>query len=94
MPSNDRMVIANRLRDGLTVFLAADGTWVDAIEDGVVAGDNPTAEALLARAEASAARNVVVAPYLIRVSGADGGRRPVEWRESIRAFGPTVATGG
>ena len=94
MPSNDRMVIANRLRDGLTVFLAADGSWVDSIDDGVVAGDDPAADALLARAEASAASNIVVAPYLIRVSGGDAGRRPVDWRESIRAFGPTVATGG
>ncbi len=32
-----QMVIANALRDGLVVFLAADGRWVNAIADGAVA---------------------------------------------------------
>jgi hypothetical protein len=86
-----QMVIANRLRDGLTVFLAPGERWSEAISEGAVAQDATGAAALLAIAERHAAQNVVVGPYLIEVGGTD--RRPLAWREAIRAFGPTVETG-
>lgn len=94
MPTADKpqMVIANRLRDGLTVFLAAGDTWVESIADGVVARDAAAAARLLQAAEAEAARNVVIGPYLIAIAEEANGRRPLEWREAIRAFGPTVET--
>lgn len=90
MPDKLQMVIANRLRDGLTVFLAPGERWSEAIGEGMVARDASGAAALLAIAERQAAQNLVVGPYLIEV-GAD--RRPLAWREAIRAFGPTVETG-
>jgi hypothetical protein len=85
-----QMVIANRLRDGLTVFLAADGTWVQAIDQGAVATDAAQAARLLEAGAAAAARNIVVGPYLIATTEDAAGRRPLEWREAIRAFGPTA----
>jgi Protein of unknown function (DUF2849) len=93
MPDAVQMVIANRLRDGFTVFLAPGDVWVEAIADGAIAGTDEEAQALLARGELAAKRNIVVAPYLIPVIVTDGERRPKEWREAIRAFGPTVETG-
>lgn len=87
-----QMVIANRLRDGLTVFLATGDAWVESIAEGVVARDAAAAARLLQAAEAAAARNVVVGPYLIAIAEESTGRRPLEWREAIRAFGPTVET--
>jgi len=93
MPTEGQMVIANRLRDGFTVFRDADGGWAEAIGDGVLAATTADAAALLAAAEADARANLVVAPYLITVAETAAGRRPREWREAIRAFGPTVETG-
>lgn len=93
MAAAAQMVIANRLRDGFTVFLAADGGWSDGIAAGAVARTAEAAAALLQAAEDAARRNVVVGPYLIAIEETPAGRRPVEWREAIRAFGPTVETG-
>jgi hypothetical protein len=87
------MVIANRLRDGLTVFLTAGGTWVESIEHGAVARSDAEAAQLLETGELDAARNLVVAPYLIEIAEGGGERRPLAWREFIRAYGPTVRTG-
>lgn len=88
-----RMVIANRLRDGQTVFLAAGGQWVISIKRGLVVQADDEAARLLAVGEEAAARNVVIGPYLITVRLTDDGPVPLEWRESIRAFGPTVEGG-
>lgn len=87
---NAQVVIANRLRDGLTVFLAENNAWVEAIEDAAVAPSAERARELLAIGEAAAAANVVVGPYLIGVLEQPGRRTPIEWREAIRARGPTV----
>lgn len=94
MKTSDKpqMVIANRLRDGFTVFLGVGGAWVEAIDDGAVARDATQAAALLQEAEAAVKRNVVVGPSLIAIIEDGARRRPVEWREAIRAFGPTVET--
>jgi hypothetical protein len=87
------MVIANRLRDGLTVFLGPDGAWVTAIAQGQVARTEAQAASLLGAGADAAVRNVVVNPYLIVVVEGAEGRRPRDWREAIRAFGPTVDPG-
>lgn len=87
-----QMVLANRLADGRVVFLAGDGGWVEDIAGGAVATDPDAAAGLLATARAAEARNVVVEPDLIGVQLVAGQRRPVAWREAIRATGPTVRT--
>jgi hypothetical protein len=89
---NAQVVIANRLRDGITVFLAEDNAWVEAIDDAAVARSAERGRELLAIGEVAAAANVVVGPYLIDVLDQLGRRTPVEWREVIRARGPTVET--
>lgn len=86
-------VTANRLSDGLVVFLAADGGWSTGIGDAAVAPGGPEADALLARAEADADRAVVVGPYLIALEDAET-RTPAVYRERIRAFGPSVPVPG
>jgi hypothetical protein len=92
MPEKTQMIIANRLRDGFTVFLADGDRWVEGIEAGRLATSDAEAGVLLAAAQAAARRNEVVAPYLIDVTAGPAGRRPLAWREAIRAFGPTVET--
>ncbi|MDH5316571.1 MAG: DUF2849 domain-containing protein [Gemmatimonadota bacterium] len=86
------MVLANRLSDGRVVFLAAGGGWVEDIASGAVAGDPGAAGRLLAEAQLAESRNVVVEPYLIGIRHVAGQRQPIEWREVIRAAGPTVRT--
>ena len=92
MDTMGQMVLANWLTDGRVVFLAADGSWVDDIAAGAFSTEPGTAERLLAVALDAEARNLVVEPYLIGVRDAAGQRRPVDWREAIRASGPTIRT--
>ena len=86
------MIIANRLVDGLTVFLRDRQRWTDAIEDGVVIDDDADTEQLLSLAKIDEKNCIVIDPYLIEVTIEDGQPRPSVYREAIRAFGPTVRT--
>ena len=87
-----QMIIANRLRDGLVVFLAADETWELAIAAGTVIAEDAEAARLLAVAKRHESECRVIDPVLIDVEIKDGKPRPTAIREAIRAFGPTVRT--
>src|SRR5215831_9491688 len=87
-----QMIIANRLIDGAVVFLDAGETWTTAIAAGVVIDDEAEAQRLHAVAKRLEARCEVIDPLLIQVKVESGTVRPVEIREVIRAFGPTVRT--
>jgi hypothetical protein len=84
------MIIANRLTDGLVVFLTEGHDWTTDIAAGAVAENAADAEALLAGAKRAEETNLVVDPYLIPIEFSDGERRPTEYREFIRASGPSV----
>ncbi len=85
----DKIVTANRLDDGLVVYLNGAG-WSERIEDARIAGDDAAADGLLAEAEGPGQEIRVVGPYLIEVALEGAGPRPVSYREAIRAKGPTV----
>jgi hypothetical protein len=79
---------ANRLVDGIVVFLDDAGQWTDRLEHAAVARDKRAAEILLERARAEAFS--VVDPFLVAVTEDDDGRiEPVSLREKIRASGLT-----
>jgi hypothetical protein len=84
-----KIVIANRLRDGRVVYLGAQG-WTAEIAAARIAEREDAAETLLAHAKQSIGRCEIVDPYLIEVVVRDGVLSPVDWRERIRALGPTV----
>lgn len=89
----DRIVTANRLDDGLVVYLngASGGAgWSERIDDARVARAEEDAAALLAQAEGPGQAVRVVDPYLIEVTREGAVPRPVSRREAIRAQGPTV----
>ncbi len=87
-----QMIIANRLEDGLTVFLADGRRWVERIDDGVLIEADAEGDRLLSLAKTDEDNCIVIDPYLIEVTS-DGGRlRPAVYREEIRAFGPSVRT--
>lgn len=88
-----KVITANRLADGLVVFLDAKGGWpLDLGQARILADDEE-----LAGAEAYAKRQhderIVVEPYAIDVELVDGRPVPTRLRERIRALGPTVAYG-
>jgi len=82
-------VTANRLADGRVVFLTEAGGWSTALAAARAVGEDGAA-ALLAAAEADAARALVVAPYLIRLDEGPDGPVAADFRERIRAEGPTI----
>jgi hypothetical protein len=85
-----QVVTANRLEDGIVVYLGDHGTWSERIDEGRLARSGDEAGLLMAGAERSAGEGKVVAPYLIEVSVEGGLIRPVRFREVIRARGPSV----
>jgi hypothetical protein len=86
-----QMVTANRLQDGLVVYLTQGGDWADQFTSGAVLPDQPAAEAALATADRAVKDRVIVGPYLIDVLVDGGAVKPTSTRERIRADrGPTI----
>lgn len=86
-----KIVTANRLDDGLVVYLAADDSWSEVLNDAARAATEGEAAALMEAAQAAVARRRVIGPYLMAVAAADGAIHPVGTREIIRASrGPTI----
>lgn len=79
---------ANRLVDGIVVWLDDAGQWTDRLELAAVARDPRASEILLERARAEAFG--VIEPYLVAVSeDEEGVLEPLSLRERIRASGLT-----
>lgn len=79
---------ANRLSDGVVVYLDGKGRWRPRLQDAAVARDPQAAEALLQRAQAIAWG--IVEPFLVAVvEDDDGVLEPLSLREKIRASGLT-----
>ena len=85
-----QIVTANRLGDGVVVYLAAGGAWSERVEEARVTQAEEEAAELLAFAESPEQGIVVVGPYLMEVAAETGAPRPLSNREVIRARGPTV----
>jgi hypothetical protein len=79
---------ANRLSDGVVVFLDDAGQWTPRLDRGAIARDKRGAEILLERAKTESAS--VVDPFLVAVAEDDDGTlTPLSLREKIRASGLT-----
>ena len=79
---------ANRLVDGVVVFLDDAGQWTDRLDRAAVSHDGRSAEILLERARAEGFG--VIDPFLVAVTEEEDGRiEPVSLREKIRASGLT-----
>jgi Protein of unknown function (DUF2849) len=86
-----KAVTANRLADGLVVYLTDGGQWSEQIDAARVADGKDAAALMLADAERDVANCRVVSAYLIDVARVPGGAlRPSTYREQIRAFGPSI----
>ena len=84
------IITANRLGDGVVVFLDFEGAWSESIAEAVVAQSPDEVRALEDRGAHDAAHNLVVEPYLIEVREVAGQIEPIRQRERVRAGGPTI----
>lgn len=85
-----QIVTANRLRDGLVVFLNRSGDWSERIDDATLALEPEAASALEARAKADENATLVTGAYLLDAERRDGRIRAAHIRERMRTLGPTV----
>ena len=87
-----QVMTANRLSDGVVVYLDARDRWVEGLASALVARTETAADGLLARAELAVRERLVVGPYLFAVEPSGTDIRPIGQREHIRSLGPTVGT--
>ena len=85
-----QVMTANRLRDGIAVFLTRAGTWSEKIDEATLALEPQAAAALELRAKQDELATVVTGGYLIDAERRDGRIRASRIRERMRTLGPTV----
>ncbi|HUI21547.1 MAG TPA: DUF2849 domain-containing protein [Methylocella sp.] len=84
------VISANRLADGIVVYVGRDGSWSERLNDAKLYRGKEEAQAGLLLGQNDAKRNLVVEPCVVEVTEEEGGLRAVTLRESIRARGPTI----
>jgi len=90
MPS---VITANRLTDGVVVYLAPGGAWTEDIEEANRAETDDDVKALEAEAEAAVRERIVVGVYPMPIALKDDGTvDPISVRERIRAAHRTTLT--
>jgi hypothetical protein len=86
------VVTANRLTDGIVVYLAPDGSWVEDIARARIASTENETKALEDVAAKDVKARKVVAVYPMEVALVDGAIDPLSVREKIRASHRTTLT--
>lgn len=91
LDNHPQVITANHLATGDVVYLTRVASWSRDIGEATVAPNVQAGAALLAVAQAQAKMNIVIDPYLIPVDTSVSPPRPIQFRERIRAQGPTTA---
>jgi Protein of unknown function (DUF2849) len=86
------VVTANRLTDGIVVYRAPDGSWVEDIAHARIASTENETKALEDVAAKDVKARKVVAVYPMEVALVDGAVDPLSVRERIRASHRTTLT--
>ncbi len=87
----EKVLTANRLGDGIAVWLDANGQWTENLQEAFVARHSEAVEALEAAGRRAFASNLVLDVNVVDVEEHGGVLRPKRLRERIRALGPTIA---
>ncbi|WP_025900016.1 DUF2849 domain-containing protein [Sneathiella glossodoripedis] len=84
---------ASLLKEGLVAYLCIDEDGISWSTDlnKATAVDENSIDSLKAEAERSEKENIVVGAYAVEVTQTANGLEPVENRERIRAYGPTIS---
>ncbi|WP_420409321.1 DUF2849 domain-containing protein [Hoeflea sp.] len=85
-----KVLTANRLGDGISVWMGSDGQWTVSLKDAFLARHDDAVAALEAAGREAVADNRVVDVNVIDVEETESGPRPFRLRERIRAEGPTI----
>jgi len=88
-----KVVTANRLIDGIVIFVGPGPGWVTDIRLANVLDDGPQLGAALAFGAEQVTIRQIVDPYAVDVGIEDGYPMPERLRERIRALGPSVDYG-
>ena len=86
----DKVLTANRLGDGICVWLDAAGVWTERLQEALVARHAEAVASLEAIGKRDFAENKVVDVNVIDVHEVNGEIRPLRLRERIRAAGPSI----
>ena len=86
------VVTANRLTDGIVVYLAPDGGWIEDIAHARFAASEDETQVLERIGEQAVKDRIVVAMYAMPVEIKDGAVDPLSVREKIRASHRTTLT--
>lgn len=90
MPS---VVTANRLNDGIVVYLAPGGAWTEDIAEAARAESDDEVKALEAIADEAVRARLVISVYPMPIEVKDDGSvDPISVRERIRASHRTTLT--
>lgn len=84
------IVLANRLTDGVVVYLGSNGTWVEHTDEAAIAYDTQSREALTAQADAGIKTQQVTGWEFVEVEHENGTLRIVKNKHFIQSLGPTV----
>lgn len=87
--STGSVLTANRLRDGVVLFLGREG-WVETLAAAEVAAEAADLARLEVLGRQAMAANEVVDAYPVKVRQENGAWRAVELREHLRSLGPSV----
>lgn len=87
-----QIITANRLSDGLVIFLGAGNVWTENVAEASVLREAAAVDAALEFGKACVAERLLVDPYAVDVTVEADGPVPTRLRERIRAFGPTART--
>ncbi len=82
-----KVVTANRLLEGDSVWLTESGDWSPRMQDAELLTDESTAQLRLLEADAQA--HVVVGAYLADAKPGPRGPEPTHFRETFRTRGPS-----
>ena len=85
-----KVLTANRLTDGISVWLGANGEWTTSLRDAFLARHEDAVAAIEAAGKKALADNRVVDVNVIEIEETESGPRPYRLRERIRADGPTI----
>lgn len=86
------VITANRLLDGIVVYLAPDGSWVEELARARIAETEEETKTLESEAAKAVAERRVVAAYPMEVGVEDGVPVALSVRERIRASHRTTLT--
>ncbi len=86
----DKVLTANRLSDGIAVWLDANGAWNEDLQSALVARHAEAEASLEEIGKRDFSANKVVDVNIVDVAEENGQLWPTRLRERIRAAGPTI----